>query len=82
MYFSGRFLATPIYRRADLPAGMRLTGPAVVEQLDSTTVIPPGVDAEVDEYLNILMHLSESRGGRSTPWNARKDISIRSPSRS
>ena len=45
------------YRRADLPAGLRLVGPAVVEQLDSTTVIPPGVDAEVDEYLNILMHL-------------------------
>jgi N-methylhydantoinase A len=57
VYFSGRFLATPIYRRADLPAGLHLVGPAVVEQLDSTTVIPPGVDAEVDEYLNILMHL-------------------------
>jgi N-methylhydantoinase A len=57
VYFSGRFLETPIYRRADLPAGMRLAGPAVVEQLDSTTVVPPGVDAEVDEHLNILMHL-------------------------
>ncbi|MBI2964423.1 MAG: hydantoinase/oxoprolinase family protein [Deltaproteobacteria bacterium] len=55
--FSGRFLDTPLYRRADLPAGLRLTGPAVVEQLDSTTAIPPGVDAEVDEYLNIVMHL-------------------------
>jgi N-methylhydantoinase A len=57
VYFSGRFLATPIYRRADLLAGIRLRGPAVVEQLDSTTVVPPGVDVEVDETLNILMHL-------------------------
>jgi N-methylhydantoinase A len=47
---------TPVYARADLPAGTTLEGPAIVEQLDSTTVVPPGWRAEVDEWLNIRMH--------------------------
>ncbi len=46
---------TPIFARSDLPAGCAFDGPAVVEQLDSTTLVPPGVRAEVDEYLNIRM---------------------------
>ncbi len=48
---------TAIYRRGDLPAGARFAGPAVVEQLDSTTVVPPGAVAEVDRFLNIVMRL-------------------------
>ncbi len=51
------FVETPIFDRGALPAGLSLTGPAIVEQLDSTTVIPPGIRAEVDEYLNIIMHM-------------------------
>jgi N-methylhydantoinase A len=48
---------TPVYRRADLPAGTELTGPAILEQLDSTVVVPPGVRAEVDEWLNVRMEV-------------------------
>jgi N-methylhydantoinase A len=47
-YF-GEFVSTAIYERARLPRGARLTGPAIVEQSDTTTVIPPGVTALVDE---------------------------------
>jgi N-methylhydantoinase A len=50
---------TPVYLRSDLPAGVGIEGPAVVDQLDSTTVIPPGWHAEVDEWLNIRMHDTE-----------------------
>jgi N-methylhydantoinase A len=50
-------LSTPVYRREQLGAGARLEGPAVVEQLDSTVLIPPGVDAAVDEWLNIRMQV-------------------------
>jgi N-methylhydantoinase A len=50
---------TPLYVRTDLPAGTRLEGPAIVDQLDSTTVVPPGWRAEVDEWLNIRMHREE-----------------------
>ena len=49
---------TPVYAREDLPAGVRFEGPAVIDQLDTTTLVPPGVKAEVDEYLNIRMEVS------------------------
>ncbi len=45
----------PVYRRADLQAGAAFDGPAVIEQLDSTVLVPPDVRAEVDEWLNIRM---------------------------
>jgi N-methylhydantoinase A len=48
---------TAVYRREELTAGARFHGPAIVEQLDSTTVIPPGVAAEIDRFLNIIMHV-------------------------
>jgi N-methylhydantoinase A len=49
---------TPVYDRAALPAGCRLDGPAVVQQLDSTIVVPPGVTAAVDEHLIIRMEIA------------------------
>ncbi len=48
---------TPVYERTDLPAGFVLTGPAVVEQVDSTVLIPPAMTAEVDKYLNIIIRV-------------------------
>lgn len=50
-------VATPVWLRADLPAGAALEGPAAIDQLDSTVLVPPGVNAEVDEWLNIRMHI-------------------------
>jgi N-methylhydantoinase A len=47
----------PVYWRPDLAAGATFKGPAVVEQLDSTTVVPPGFTAEVDGWLNIILRL-------------------------
>jgi N-methylhydantoinase A len=48
VYFGGSFLSTPIYDRASLPPGYRLTGPAIVEEFGSTTVVFPGQNLEVD----------------------------------
>ena len=53
-YF-GAFVSTAIYERARLPLGARLAGPAIVEQTDTTTVIPPGVTALVDEAGNLRL---------------------------
>jgi N-methylhydantoinase A len=53
---SGGAVETPVYLREEVPAGARLEGPAVIEQLDSTTLVPPGWRVEVDEWLNIRMH--------------------------
>ncbi|MEZ5100217.1 MAG: hydantoinase B/oxoprolinase family protein [Thermoleophilia bacterium] len=47
--------ATPFYDRTRLQAGDRIQGPAIVEQYDTTTVIPPGLAAEVDAVGNIVI---------------------------
>jgi N-methylhydantoinase A len=48
---------TPVYLRELLAAGTRIEGPAVIDQLDSTTLVPPGLEAEVDDWLNIRIHV-------------------------
>ena len=53
-YFES-FVPTAIYERARLPLGARLAGPAIVEQSDTTTVIPPGVTALVDDAGNLRL---------------------------
>jgi N-methylhydantoinase A len=53
----GDFVVTPIYRRERLLAGHRLDGPAIVEQMDSTTVILPGQQALVDDNANLLIEV-------------------------
>ena len=50
---------TAVYDRDELPPGTELAGPAVIDQLDSTTVVPPRTRAEVDEWLNIRIHLTD-----------------------
>ena len=51
---------TRYYDRAALLAGNRLPGPAIVNQYDSTTVIPPGIGAHVDRYGNIVIEVGAS----------------------
>jgi N-methylhydantoinase A len=53
--FEGERRATPIYDRGALRPGNRITGPAIVTEFDSTTVVLPGYVAEVDRYSNILI---------------------------
>ena len=47
--------ATPVFDRALLSPGHEVAGPAIVEQLDSTTVIYPGQRAVVDDYRNLVI---------------------------
>jgi N-methylhydantoinase A len=49
---------TPIYHRAALRLGDAIDGPAVIEQLDSTTLLFPGDRAVVDPYLNLAVELT------------------------
>jgi N-methylhydantoinase A len=58
---TGGFVACPVYDRYRLTAGTVLAGPAIVEELDSTSVIHPGYAARVDRYGNLLV--SPSGGG-------------------
>ena len=50
-------VSCPLYQRDRLTAGNRIEGPAVVEQMDATTVIPHGAAATVDPYLNLILEL-------------------------
>jgi N-methylhydantoinase A len=51
----GRPLMASVYLRERLRAGNRLRGPAVVVQMDATTAVPPGWEARVDAWGNLLL---------------------------
>ena len=46
--------------------GARLVGPAVVEEPESTTVLPPGAVAEVDRWANLIVEMIEMNDPRTT----------------
>lgn len=48
-----RYIPTNIYRREDFVPGSQIEGPAIIEQMDSTSVIPPGWTAYTDCYRNL-----------------------------
>ncbi|CAN5698569.1 hydantoinase/oxoprolinase family protein [soil metagenome] len=49
------FIPCPIYDRYTLGPNALLTGPAIVEELDATTVILPGYQAEVETFGNLIV---------------------------
>jgi N-methylhydantoinase A len=59
VYFAGvGWKVCPSIDRAQLGVGAVVTGPAIVEQLDATTVVPPGRRATVDRVGNLVIQLS------------------------
>ncbi|OYX43964.1 MAG: methylhydantoinase [Rhodobacterales bacterium 32-67-9] len=54
---TGGFTETTLYARDLLAPGMTFAGPAIVEQMDTTTLIPPGVTARVDVLDNLILEL-------------------------
>ncbi|MEJ6019282.1 hydantoinase/oxoprolinase family protein [Corynebacterium sp. H113] len=57
---AGGWVETPIYDRDKLNPGTRVSGPAIIDQFDATTVIPPGDVAEIDEWANIRIHIGQA----------------------
>jgi N-methylhydantoinase A len=53
--FEGRAHDTPVYRREALPERFRLTGPAILEQMDTTVLVEPGDAAEGLAEGNLLI---------------------------
>jgi N-methylhydantoinase A len=49
---------TPVYRRGDLTVGAELTGPAVIEQMDSMLLLFPDDRARTDEWGNLVIDLA------------------------
>ena len=52
---AGGFVACPVYERDMLLAGNRIVGPAIVEQMDATTVVLPGMVGWVEPYMNLIL---------------------------
>jgi N-methylhydantoinase A len=62
VYFDAKVpLPTPVYDRTRLCPGDRVAGSAVIEQMDSTTLIFPEDGAEIDDLLNIIIKIKEDR---------------------
>lgn len=49
------YIDTPLYAREKLASGNVVTGPAIIEELTSTCVVPPGFRAKIDRYRNIVI---------------------------
>ena len=62
---AGGFADTPVYRRADLPPGCIIDGPAIVEQIDTTTIVLPGQRAASDKHGNLVLSFEEGAGRAS-----------------
>jgi len=56
-YRDYNFVDTDIYDRNLIPIGATFDGPAIVEQQDTTTVIPPRTHCKVDDYGNIVINV-------------------------
>ena len=54
----GEYVETPVYERDLLSTGDILEGGAIVEQMDSTTIIHPGQMGMVDGYGNIIIKIN------------------------
>ena len=55
VFFRDQAIKTNVYDRSKLVPGNMIKGPAIIEQLDSTTVLWPDQTASVDRYLNLLL---------------------------
>ncbi len=62
VFFQNGRLLCPVYERRWLKPGCQIDGPAVVEQIGSTTLLCPRQSASVDTYGNLIITLAEGEG--------------------
>jgi N-methylhydantoinase A len=59
VFFGDVPYATAVWRRETLPLGHTLLGPAIVEQMDATTVVGPGARLDVDGLGNLIISVKD-----------------------
>jgi N-methylhydantoinase A len=57
VWFDGGWVMSDVADRGELRPGNQLRGPVIVEQSDTTTVVPPGFRAAVDGGRNLIIEL-------------------------
>ncbi|TPK91235.1 MULTISPECIES: hydantoinase/oxoprolinase family protein [unclassified Mesorhizobium] len=60
VWYDGRWYDTPVYAREKLPLDAVIEGPAILEQMDATTVLEPGDRARSDADGNIIIDIAEA----------------------
>ncbi len=58
VWFNQHWHDTPVYRRDHIPLDARITGPAVLEQMDTTVIIEPDCTAHSDTDGNLLIEVT------------------------
>jgi N-methylhydantoinase A len=62
-YYEGDWYKAKLYDRNKLNVGLKIVGPAIVGEMDSTTVVLPGYVAVVDAVGNLLINPDSAKGG-------------------
>ncbi len=76
VYFPRRgFVDTPCYRREQLSAEVQISGPAVISETVSTTLVPPGFSIRCDSYGNLIA-TNEMMHQRSCPPPAAAEVDV------
>ncbi|MGD9921157.1 MAG: hydantoinase/oxoprolinase family protein, partial [Pseudorhodoplanes sp.] len=58
VWFGDGFVTTEVYQREWIPIGAEIAGPAIINQMDSTTVIEPGDRVTVDDVGNLMVQVN------------------------
>ena len=61
VHINGQWMTAAVYDRTLLETGMSIDGPAVVEQIDSTTILLPGDCGRVDQFRNLIVRVAEAK---------------------
>jgi N-methylhydantoinase A len=67
LFADGRWQLAQVFDRVKLPIGARLPGPAIVQQMDATTVIEPGAAATVDAIGNLRIVVGHPQARPKSP---------------
>lgn len=60
-YFAGCAMDIPVLRRSGLDREMRFAGPALIEERETTTVVPPGAEFRADRFGNLRLRIGGTR---------------------
>ena len=59
-WFGEQFVTTPVFKRRGLHPGIQIQGPAIIEETESTTIVPPEFTLEIDQALNLVLTRTRS----------------------
>lgn len=65
-WFEGGWSEATVYDRYALRAGDVIAGPAIIEEREATTIVPPGDSVAIDEVLNLLVNVAQTGAAETT----------------